>query len=203
MKNKIAKNYLYNLIYQLFLIVIPVFVTPYVAHILGDVQSGYYSFSSSIVSYFILLASLGFGYYAQREIAKYQNNKTKQSISFWEIIIIKFFTMLLSLTLYLITIKTGIFGEQYMPLMLILSLNIVATAFDVTFIFRGNENFKTIILRNIAIKISVVLCIFIFVKDANDLWKYALIESAGILLGNLVLCISLKGNLAKITLKEL
>lgn len=203
MKNKIAKNYLYNLIYQLFLIVIPVFVTPYVAHILGDVQSGYYSFSSSIVSYFILLASLGFGYYAQREIAKYQNDKAKQSISFWEIVIIKFFTMLLSLALYLITIKTGIFGEQYMPLMLILSLNIVATAFDVTFIFRGNENFKTIILRNIAIKISVVLCIFIFVKDANDLWKYALIESAGILLGNLVLCISLKGNLAKITLKEL
>ncbi len=203
MRNKIAKNYLYNLTYQLFLIVIPVFVTPYVARVLGDVQSGYYSFSYSIVSYFTLLASLGFGYYAQREIAKYQNDKTKQSISFWEIVIVKFFTMLLSLALYLVTIKTGVFGEQYASIMLILSLDVIATAFDITFMFRGNENFKTIVVRNIAIKISMIACIFIFVKDTNDLWKYALIESVGILLGNLALWVSLRKNVARIKLKEL
>lgn len=203
MRNKIAKNYLYNLIYQLFLIVIPVFVTPYVARVLGDVQSGYYSFSYSIVSYFILLASLGFGYYAQREIAKYQNNKTKQSISFWEIVIVKTLTTILALILYLITVRAGIFGKQYTLLMLILSLDIIATAFDISFMFRGNENFKTIVIRNITIKISMIICIFIFVKSANDLWKYALIESAGLLLGNLVLWISLKDSITKIKLKEL
>ena len=203
MRNKIAKNYLYNLTYQLFLIVIPVFVTPYVARVLGDVQSGYYSFSYSIVSYFTLLASLGFGYYAQRENAKYQNDKTQQSISFWEILIVKFFTMLLSLALYLITIKTGIFGSQYTSLMLILSLDVIATAFDITFMFRGNENFKTIVVRNIAIKVSMIACIFIFVKDTNDLWKYTLIESAGILLGNLTLWVSLRKNIARIKFKKL
>lgn len=203
MKSKITKNYLYNLTYQLFLIVIPVFVTPYVARILGDVQSGYYSFSYSIVSYFILLASLGFGYYAQREIAKYQNDKTKQSISFWEITIVKFFTMLLSLVLYLVIVKLGLFGQQYTSIMLVLSLDIIATAFDITFMFRGNENFKTIVIRNIAIKILTIICIFTLVKDANDLWKYALIESTSILLGNLVLWFSLKNSIARVKLKEL
>lgn len=203
MKSKIVKNYLYNLTYQLFLIVIPVFVTPYVARVLGDVQSGYYSFSYSIVSYFILLASLGFGYYAQRETAKYQNNKTKQSISFWEIAIVKFFTMLLSLTLYLLIIKLGLFDKQYASIMLVLSLDIVATAFDITFMFRGNENFKTIVIRNLTIKIITIVCIFTFIKSTNDLWKYALIESASVLLGNLVLWLSLRKNLTRIKLKEL
>ena len=85
----ITKNYLYNLIYQILIIIIPIITTPYVSRVLETDGIGKYSFSNSIASYFVIFASLGFGYYAQREIAKYQDNKKKQSEIFWEIITVR------------------------------------------------------------------------------------------------------------------
>ena len=51
--SNIRKNYLYNLFYQMFLIIVPILVTPYIARILGEDGSGQYSFSYSILTYFI------------------------------------------------------------------------------------------------------------------------------------------------------
>ncbi|MGN1207561.1 MAG: oligosaccharide flippase family protein, partial [Eubacteriales bacterium] len=53
----IKKNYFYNLIYQLFLVVVPTVVTPYVARVLGDEGSGQYSFTYSLLTYFTLFAA--------------------------------------------------------------------------------------------------------------------------------------------------
>ena len=102
----ITKNYLYNLIYQILIIIIPIITTPYVSRVLGADGVGKYSFSNSIVSYFVIFASLGFGYYAQREIAKYQGDKKKQSEIFWEIIIVRSVSVLTALIFYFAVICT-------------------------------------------------------------------------------------------------
>ena len=89
-QKSILKNYIYNLIYQIFLIVTPFITTPYVARVLGAAGVGKYSFTFSIVTYFTLFAALGFGYYAQREIARFANDKKSASRIFWEIFILIF-----------------------------------------------------------------------------------------------------------------
>ena len=73
-KKSVKKNFIYNLIYQVFLIIVPVVVTPYVSRVLGPAQIGQYSYSYSIISYFVLFAAFGFAYYAHREVAKFQND---------------------------------------------------------------------------------------------------------------------------------
>ena len=66
---KIIKNYAYNLSYQLLLIILPIITTPYVTRVFSSEALGTYSFFSSIVTYFLLLASLGVANYATKEIS--------------------------------------------------------------------------------------------------------------------------------------
>lgn len=177
MKKSITKNYIYNLLYQVFILITPVITTPYVSRVLGAEGIGQYSFTNSVVSYFVLFAALGFGYYAQREIAKYQGNKQEQSKVFWEIVIIRAVSVLTVLIVYELLILLGVFGQKYTLLMTILSLNIIAVAFDPSFLFQGNEEFGRLVLRNFLVKLLSIICVFAFVKQPNDVWLYVLIYS--------------------------
>lgn len=85
MKKSISKNYIYNLSYQLLTLLTPFITTPYISRVLGAEGIGIYSYTTSIVSYFILLASLGVASYAQREIAYHQENQYIQSRIFYEV----------------------------------------------------------------------------------------------------------------------
>ena len=109
-KNSIAKNYIYNLIYQMLTIFLPLITTPYLSRILGAKQIGIYGYTTSILAYFILFGSLGIAMYGQREIAYYQDNKKKRSQIFWELIITRFVTLTIStLLFYFIYVR----GESY------------------------------------------------------------------------------------------
>ena len=199
----ITKNYLYNLIYQILIIIIPIITTPYVSRVLGADGVGKYSFSNSIVSYFVIFASLGFGYYAQREIAKYQGDKKKQSEIFWEIIIVRSASVSTALIVYFAAIVLGVFKEEYTLLMMILSVSILAVAFDISFLFAGNEDFSKTVLTNTVVRILNVISIFVFVKDRNDLWKYVLITVLTVLTANASLSVYAKNFLCKIEIKSL
>ena len=49
MKKSITKNYIYNLIYQILIIIMPIITTPYLARTLGPTGTGTYSYTISIV----------------------------------------------------------------------------------------------------------------------------------------------------------
>lgn len=196
------KNYVYNVIYQLFLIIVPLIVTPYISRVLSPEGIGQYSFSYSLITYFTILGALGFGYYAQREIAKFQNNMIAQSRIFWEIIICRSLSVVLSLLLNLILCFTNVYGD-YTTLMFIFSINIIGTGFDIAFLFQGNEKFGKIVLLNGVIKVFSVVCIFLFVKNTNDVWIYTLINALMLIISNLILWLYLPKYLVRIKISEL
>lgn len=204
MKSKsIKKNYIYNLIYQIFALITPLITTPYVSRVLGSSGIGQYSFTYSIATYFTLFAALGFGYYAQREVARFQDNKHEQTIIFWEIFIARFVSVSLSAFIYIILNSFAVFGQLYSTLIWILTINIVATAFDVTFFFQGNEDFGFIAIRNIVVKCIGMISIFIFVKNSSHVWLYALCQSVILIISNLSLWSKLPKLLTKFSLREL
>lgn len=59
MKKNISTNYIYNLGYQIFIILLPIITTPYVSRVLGADGIGTYSYTLSIVTYFTLVGGLG------------------------------------------------------------------------------------------------------------------------------------------------
>mgnify|MGYP004560887567 FL=1 len=69
MSKSIKKSYLYNLIYQSLILIVPIITTPYLSRALGAEAIGIYSYTISITTYFVLFGSLGIALYGQREIA--------------------------------------------------------------------------------------------------------------------------------------
>lgn len=199
-KKSLLKNYIYNLIYQVLVLILPLVTTPYISRVLGAENIGIYSYTLSIVTYFILFGSLGVALYGQREIAYYQKDKKKYSIIFWEIVILRAITMTISLLLfYLIFVN----GNQYQIYYKILILELIGNCIDISWFFQGLEEFKKTVIRNMIIKLISVISIFTFVKSQNDLkiyfWIYVLATS----IGNASLWLYLPKFLTKVKIKEI
>ena len=187
-KSSITKNYLYNLIYQLIITLIPLFTTPYLTRVLGATNLGIYSYTYSIITIFFLLSSLGINTYGQREIAYIQDNKEKRSKLFFELIIIRIISTFISLILLLIL---TLIETKYKLYYQIFSIYIIANLFDITWFYQGIENFKDITIRNIIIKVIYLISIFTFIKNKSNLTTYIFLYSIMTLLTNLSLWIKL------------
>ena len=197
-KNSIAKNYIYNLLYQLLTIFLPLITTPYLSRILGAKQIGIYGYTTSIIAYFILFGSLGIAMYGQREIAYYQDNKKKRSQIFWELVIIRFVTLFISTFLYyFIYVK----GDEYSIYYFILLIQLIATMFDISWFFQGIEEFDKTVIRNLIVKVLCLVLIFTVVKSYGDLWKYFLIYAGAEFIGNLSIWLYVPKYIEKVKFK--
>ncbi len=199
-KNSVKRNYIYNLLYQILTIIIPLITTPYLSRVLGAENIGIYSFTISITTYFILFGSLGVAIYGQREIAYVQNDIRKRSKIFFEITFMRCITLGVSLFIFYITFCLK---GQYSIYYKILILEIIANAIDISWYFQGLEEFKKTVIRNIIVKLISVICIFLFVKESVDLNNYFIIYVLSTLLGNLSLWMYLPKFVQKVKIKEL
>ena len=200
MKKSVTKNYIYNLAYQILIIILPVITTPYISRVLGVENIGIYSYTLSISAFFILFGSLGIALYGKREIAYMQKDKKRYTIAFWEILILRVITMSISLLIFGLTFARN--GE-YQNYFKILILEIIANCIDISWFFQGLEEFKKTVIRNMIVKIVSVVCIFVFVKTREDLTKYFIIYVLSMLIGNGSLWLYLPRFLTKVKLNEL
>lgn len=203
MKNKnssLTKNYIYNLIYQLFTFLPLLIITPYLSHVLGAQKIGIYSFTTSILSYFVLFGCLGVNLYGQRQIAATRNNLKKMTNTFYELFFLKTIFILLSSLVYIcFCFSDSVYGVYYKILIFQLLFNI----FDITWFYQGIEDFKTISVQTMIVKIVLTLSIFLFIKDENSLLIYFIIMVISYCLTQTLLLIHLKENIGKFNIKEI
>ena len=177
---KVLKNYAYNLSYQLLVIILPIITTPYVTRVFSSDDLGIYGYFNSIVTYFILLATLGVANYGTKEIS---GNRKEIKKNFWGIYTLQFGAALLSILLYILLCR-GISTMQN-PVAYILGLSLVSKGLDISWLFQGLEDFRKITARNITVKLVGVSAIFLFIKSASDLYLYVFLLTAFELLGQL------------------
>lgn len=201
-KHSLKSNVIFNFISKILVLIIPLITTPYLARVLHEEGNGQVSFATSIVTYFILFANLGFEIYGQREIAKRQDNKYEKSLVFWELIVIKSAMMILSEGVLLLFVFTTGFGE-YTTLILILSIQVIATAVDIQFLFQGEEDFRSIAIRTIILKVIGLVCIFVFVKDEGDTWIYALCLSLSVIVSNIIMWPAIVKRICAVKIKDM
>lgn len=184
-KSSPKKNFIYNMIYQLLVMIIPIITAPYLSRVLGAGGVGQYSYTYSIVYYFMLLTMLGVNNYGNRTIAKVRNDKSQLSKSFWSIYFIQLIMGSLMVLVYLTYVL--VFDNKYKLLSIIQTLFIFSSMLDINWLFFGLEEFKKTITRNTFVKIGNLLLIFLLVKTKGDTWKYALIMSSMTLLSQIIL----------------
>lgn len=199
--NSIKKNFIYNSLYQLLVIVVPLITTPYLSRILGATGIGEYSYAFSVSSYFVMFIMLGLNNYGNREVAKCRDNVNELSRIFWSIYAMQLVMGILVVSAYIVYIMSV--KDRILPV--ILGIYVLSGCFDVNWFCFGIEQFKFIAIRNTIIKLISTILIFVFVKTSRDVGGYCLIISLGQLLGALVVWPKLIRhiNFYKPTIKEI
>ena len=181
--SSLKTNVVLNFVNTLTGIIFPVITFPYAARILLPEGIGTVNFLQSIVSYIVLLTSLGIPMYAVREVARYRDDEHKRNVTTVEIILL---SILLCLGGYVIVWLLGEYVPQVnaqLALFYVLSLTILFTSLGVNWFYQAVEDFKFITVRALVFRFLAMISLFVFVKTKDDLLAYALI-SVGASVGN-------------------
>lgn len=176
-ENKSLKlNMVLNGIKGLMSILFPLISFPYVSRVLGVDSLGRYNFSTSVISYFILLAGLGISTYAIREGAKIREDKISFEHFANQMFTINVISTVLSYLLLTLLMLLVAKFRSYRDILVVLSIQIVFTTIGVDWLYSVYEDYLYITIRSIAFQALSIFSLFFFVKDSGDVVPYALIS---------------------------
>lgn len=180
----VKTNLMYQSFYEVLAILLPLVTSPYISRIIGAEGLGIFSYTYSIAYYFQLFGMLGIKFYGNRLIARVRDDQLLVNKTYSELLIVHIGFSIVSTIIYIVY---SVRISQY-PLYSILQLPMVlASLFDISWLFFGLEQFKTTVSRNTIMKLLSVMMIFVFIHEKDDLWKYILIMALSQLLGNILL----------------
>lgn len=189
MKNSsVKKNFAYQMIYEVFILLLPFLTSPYIARVIGANGLGLYSYSHTVANYFVLFAMLGIKNHGNRIIAKSRDNKDELNKAFSNLLSVHIIISALVCVVY----AGYLFIAENKIYAIIQSGLVLSGLFDISWFYFGIEKFKLTVTRNSIIKILTVICVFTFVRHSDDLWIYCTIMSVGMLVSQLALWIPLK-----------
>lgn len=168
----IKKNYFYNSIYQIMMLVVPLITTPYLTRTIGADGIGTYSYNYTVTNYFAMFVLLGLENYGNREIAKHKNSGEELCYTF---------SSIYGLQLCMGVIVTVVYGlyiaisKQNHVYALIFGINVIAACLDINWCLYGMELFQAIAVRNVVIKALTTSAIFLLIRDQSDVVLYCLI----------------------------
>lgn len=168
-------NIILNYINTISGLIFPIITFPYAARVLMPEGIGVVNFQNSIIGYIVLLTSLGIPLYGVREIAKCRNDIELRDRTTVEILIL---SVLLSLLGYVSVWLLGVYVpriHEQVTLFYILSLTIIFTGISAQWFYQGIEDFLFVTVRGLIVRVLCAVCLFVFVKDKDDLLIYGLI----------------------------
>ena len=198
-KPSVKRNYIYSLLYQILTMITPFITAPYVSRVLGADGVGIYSYTSSYVTYFTLVAALGTASYGMREIAQCRNNMQEYSKKFWEIELLTVFTTLVCLMAWIVLILFSSTNKIYF---IALIPQLIATMFDISWFYTGHEKIGYTVFWNAICKIAGVICIFVFINNKSDVVLYIFLNAFILMLGNISMWVFLPKMLVRVNPRE-
>lgn len=166
--NKLLKNYLYNLAYQMFVIIVPLVSMPYLARVLHAENLGIYSYVTTCASVINTVGLLGLYNYGNRQIAYTRDAPEAVRDSFNELISLRIILCVISTVVYFALAAT----TEYTRYFLIYYPWLLAGFVDISWFFSGVEDMGPMVFKNFLIKLLSVIGIFVFVRNEEDLGNY-------------------------------
>lgn len=189
--SRILKNYIYNFLYQIFILLIPLITAPYLARTLGVNNIGIYSYVNSTSNLIVNIGLLGIYDYSVRQIAYFRDNRREVSKIFIEIMIIRIISILPITFIYFYLSKKTIYPISfwcYYPWVL-------ANILDSSWFFVGIEKMGITCLKNFLAKFLGVVAIFLLVREQKDILLYILILSFSTFIANFLVYSQLRKNI--------
>ncbi len=181
--NKITKNYIYNLLYQLFVLIVPILTAPYLARVLGPESQGISSYVVSISNIVSTITLLGIYNYGNRQIAYERDNKAKMSQVFWEVMTLRIILGILGSIIYFVM---SLLLKDYLTYFLVYYIWMLAVYIDCTWIYVGLEDMKPAVIKNFISKLLTVIGIFTLINKSTDIVKYLILLGLSVLVANIL-----------------
>lgn len=181
----VTKNFIFQIIYQVVILVIPLIIAPYLARALGRDSVGVYSLTYTNAGYFVLFAMLGIARHGQRIIAARRDDKQSLAKTFWSLYSVHAAFSIIAVLGYVLF--TALFGGSNQTIYYIQTIYVASALIDITWLFYGIENFKSVVVRNFIVKIAETVLIFCLVKTSADLWVYTLIMTCSAFAGQVLM----------------
>lgn len=181
-QSSLHKNAALKAILNIFNLLVPLLVGPYVNALLAPEQLGLYNRALAECQIFYLLGSFGIYNFGVRELSRVRGDveavrRTYSALFLWGII-----TNTVAGILYALFFLTRANVNEWL-MYSVLFLQIFSNVFYVEFMNEATENYTFITWKTIAVRALYMLAIFGIVRSAEDGVKYALVIS-GTILGN-------------------
>ena len=184
-QDSIKKNFVFQVLYQAIVLVLPLVVSPILTRRMGSYSLGVYSYVGTIAYYFLVFANLGIMKHGQRLIASNRSDDVSLRKAFWSLVFVHFIASSFFVFAYVLFILLFVHNNE--EIYWIYVIYVVSALFDITWLFYGLENFKGVVIKNSVSKLLTFLLILFFVKKPSDLPLYTFIESSAVLISNLIL----------------
>jgi O-antigen/teichoic acid export membrane protein len=190
------KNYIYNLSLTVTNILFPLLSFPYASRILGLEGIGKVQLATSFAQYFALFAALGIPVYGVQEIAKIRHNKIKLNAVFSELLSIYFVTSLIAAAAYAAVIFSVPYFRPNIEVYAYAGLTILLGFSSIDWLYSGLEDFKSLAVRTIFVKLTALVILFVFVRTAADFKLYLLITIFSLMGNNMINFLMINGKAA-------
>lgn len=174
-KKSLKLNFIMNAMLTMSSFLFPLISFPYVSRVLLEVGTGKVSFSTSLISYFLMIAQLGIPTYGVRACAKVRDDRRALTRTAQELLIIN---LIMSALSYGLLFGALIFVPRLRAertLYLLMSLTILLTTIGMEWLFKALEQYTYITLRSIAFKFVALAATFLLVRSEKDYVIYGCI----------------------------
>lgn len=168
-------NAILNGVKMMMSVLFPLITFPYVSRILQVENLGKVNFSSSVISYFVLLAGLGITTYAIREGSRLRNESIKFNEFANQVFTINLIaTMISYISLFFIILFVSNL-QEYRLLLIIQSFTIIFSTIGVEWIFSIYEDYLYITIRSLIFQILSMILLFTLIRDTDDYYLFAIV----------------------------
>lgn len=182
----LLENSIANMLLKIFGILFPMLSVFWVSHILLSDGVGKVSFAQNIVSYFLLIASLGIPSYGVRTVAQAGGDEHKRaSVSASLMTINAVSTVVCMIAYYMMIFGCGFFSSDR-KLYLIIGSLLPAALMKCDWYFEGREEYGFIAFKKMATGLLLFLMTVIFVRSADRYCLYAFFIVASTALCNMI-----------------
>lgn len=215
LKSRSARNGIWLYLLQLFNTIIPLFTLPYITRILGPSEYGIFNIALNFIGYLQVIVEYGFTMSATRRIVGITNqfggvsntltilttkksksakaDRTQQvtvadSISelFSSVIASRFFLLISSGIIVSVYILLYMHDSEIISCLILLFLGLFGIVIQQNWMFQGLQDMKYISITFIVARTISVVCVFLFVKESDDLIYYCLFQSGTTIIDGLV-----------------
>lgn len=193
MKQKsVAMNSIYKAILNIFNLLVPLVVAPYITGLLAVDLYAAYNRVFAEFSTFLVIGAFGIYNYGLREVSRVRDNPEKRDKLFTSLFVAGIISNAVMLVIYVVFAFFRSTSEIDLYIYLLMIIQIVAQVFYIEFINEANEDYAFITKKTIIVRILYLVSIFVFVRKPSDILPYTVVVSMTVLLNNIFSYVYLK-----------